>query len=396
MASIIPASQYRAPNVRIITYRDVDSVAVEETQLNYIKNIFRQYRGQTIEIGKRYTSLSAVEYITDNQITEVPVNGFNSWWRIFSQFLFPDSEEWIFGESYNPAGSISDQAQLTIMSAGRVGQSNYEQFFLDGTSHCVFTPIMNWAIDLSINAGSPSTKRKYNAKANKIQRLMTEYKEGVPEKDIPSICNELQIGIEIDLPSSLLDKNTEYIKYRSQKKPVKTFKFINTRLNHIELNEITNKDNYEEVSRQELIDIYDNETSFKLWKGDRESGLYQINTLNQIYKLTEEEGYAKEVNEFSDLNNLDIFKVEHNSQRALSKYLLNNVNRLQSLILNCKYPKFSEEGDIFKEFLELSEEKMLEEEQHYRKCNSCQEYRETFVRGYEYNLKALEVTFLLC
>tara|TARA_R110000764_G_scaffold102849_3_gene188444 strand:+ start:1176 stop:3959 length:2784 start_codon:yes stop_codon:yes gene_type:complete len=390
MASIIPASQYRAPNVRIITYRDVDSVAVEETQLNYIKNIFRQYRGQTIEIGKRYTSLSAVEYITDNQITEVPVNGFNSWWRIFSQFLFPDSEEWIFGESYNPAGSISDQAQLTIMSAGRVGQSNYEQFFLDGTSHCVFTPIMNWAIDLSINAGSPSTKRKYNAKANKIQRLMTEYKEGVPEKDIPSICNELQIGIEIDLPSSLLDKNTEYIKYRSQKKPVKTFKFINTRLNHIELNEITNKDNYEEVSRQELIDIYDNETSFKLWKGDRESGLYQINTLNQIYKLTEEEGYAKEVNEFSDLNNLDIFKVEHNSQRALSKYLLNNVNRLQSLILNCKYPKFSEEGDIFKEFLE-NEEKMLEEEQHYRKCNSCQEYRETFVRGYEYNLKALEV-----
>ena len=112
------------------------------------------------------------------------MNGFNSWWRIFSQFLFPDSEEWIFGESYNPAGSISDQAQLTIMSAGRVGQSNYEQFFLDGTSHCVFTPMMNWAIDLSINAGSPSTKRKYNAKANKIQRLMNEYKEGVPEKDI--------------------------------------------------------------------------------------------------------------------------------------------------------------------------------------------------------------------
>ena len=89
MSTIIPANQRRAPNVRILTYRDIDGLSNDDLQLNYLKNIFRQYRGQTIEIGKRHPSLSQTEIITDNQITEVPVRGFNSWWRIFTQFLFP-------------------------------------------------------------------------------------------------------------------------------------------------------------------------------------------------------------------------------------------------------------------------------------------------------------------
>jgi len=390
MTTIIPANQYRAPNVRIITYRDVDGVANEDTQLSYIRNIMRQYRGQTIEIGIRYPSLSQTEIITDNQITEVPVRGFNSWWRIFTQFLFPDSEQWIFGEDYNPAGPASNQAQLIIMSANRVGQSNYEQFFLDGASHCVFTPMLNWCVDCSVNSNTENTRKKYNAKANKIVKLIQQYKDGVPEKDLPSICNQLQIGIEIDTPSSVLDKDTDYIKYRSQKKPIKTFKFINTRLNHIELNEITNKENYEEVSQDELIEIFDNTEKFKLWKGDRESQIYQINTLDKVYKLTEETGYSKAVKDFDDLNNLSQFKIEHNSQKDLSKYLLNNVNRLNALVLNCKYAEGTEQYNIFQEYLE-DEAKLLEDETEFKKQNSCEEYRKTFVKGYEHNCKCLEI-----
>jgi len=390
MSTIIPANQYRAPNVRIITYRDVDGVATEDTQLNYIRNIMRQYRGQTIEIGIRYPSLSQTEIITDNQITEVPVRGFNSWWRIFTQFLFPDSEQWIFGEDYNPMGPPSNQAQLIIMSANRVGQSSYEQFFLDGASHCVFTPMLNWCVDCSLNSNTENTRKKYNAKAKKIEKLMHQYNDGVPEKDFPTICNQLQIGIEIDTPSSVLDKDTEYIKYRSQKKPIKTFKFINTRLNHIELNEITNKENYEEVSQDELQNIYDNTDDFKLWKGDREGQIYQINTLHNVYKLTEEEGYSKAVKDFDELNNLSQFKIEHNSQKDLSKYLLNNVNRLNALVLNCKYKECTEEYSIFQEYLE-NEEKMLEEEAEYKEQNNCEKYRTTFVKGYEDNCMRLEI-----
>ena len=88
MATIIPANQFRAPNVRLINYDTINSVSDEDTQLNFLKNIFRQYRGQTIEIGKSHLSKPTPDapmrqIITDNQITEVPVSGFNSWWKIF-------------------------------------------------------------------------------------------------------------------------------------------------------------------------------------------------------------------------------------------------------------------------------------------------------------------------
>ena len=85
MSTIIPANQYRAPNVRIITYKDVDSVSVEEKQENFLKKIFRQYRGQTIQISKKHPSLSSAsgtsgqtEIITDTMITDIPVSGFTA------------------------------------------------------------------------------------------------------------------------------------------------------------------------------------------------------------------------------------------------------------------------------------------------------------------------------
>ena len=151
MSIIVPANQRRAPNVRIITYTDVDRVGTVDdsgmSQEEYLKSIFRQYRGQTIQINKRHfkkiknTDTLSDQIITDSQITQIPVNGFNSWWRQFTgvgEFMYPDSEDWIFSEVYNPGGVGNNQSQITIMSANRVGQSSYEQYFLDGTTHCLF------------------------------------------------------------------------------------------------------------------------------------------------------------------------------------------------------------------------------------------------------------------
>ena len=370
MAAIIPASQFRTNNVRMITYDIIQGIDIFDSEENYVKNIFRQYAGQTIQVSKRYFSPGQNAFVDDTQITEIPITGFNSWWRIFSQFFFPDSEEWIFGESYNPGGTTpSERAQVLIMTANRVGTSNYEQFFLDGTTHCVFTPMMNWAIDRCLESKSKSAHSRYNAKAKKIEKYIEKYKEGVPAKDFQKICNDLQIGIEIDVPTSLIDKKTEFIKCRSQKKPIKTFRYINTRLNHIELNEVLTKDNYEEVSQEKLREIFDN-TEFKLWRGDRETELYQINTKDVIYKLSEEEGYHKELQDFSDHNNLDLYKIEHNSNRKLSKFILNNVNRNMGLMMDIPFVEYTQEWNNFREFLGNPEEmEDQEDEAKYRLGN---------------------------
>tara|TARA_R100000388_G_C7243598_1_gene163250 strand:+ start:168 stop:2975 length:2808 start_codon:yes stop_codon:yes gene_type:complete len=384
MAANIPVSQFRSNNVRIITYDIINDVPVDERQLNFVKNIFRQYAGQTIQISKRYYNPAQNQFIDDTQIIEVPVRGFNSWWRIFSVFFFPDSDEWIFGESYNPANmSQGEQAQVLIMSADRVGTSNYEQFFLDGTSHCVFTPMMNWAIDRCIESKSKSAHSRYNSKAKKIEKYLTEYKDGVPARDFQKICNELQIGIEIDIPTSLISKDTEYIKVRSQKKPLKTFRFINTRLNHIELNEISSKDNYEEVSQDKLREIFDN-TDFKLWRGDRETQLYQINTKDKIYKFSAEEGYHHEVQQFlewnrEDGNNLDECRIEHYSNEKLSQFLLDNVNRNLSLMFGCPWEEYTEEWNNFKDWYVNPEEMAFYENESIKRLQNkdyCQKYPE--------------------
>ena len=103
-------------NVRRITYQQVNSV-FGDTQMNYIKNIFTQYKGQSIEVAKRYFSTTdegnLVEH-EDSAVIDVPDNGFNGWWRNWSQFLFPDSEDWIFAENYNKSDNPSEQALSLI------------------------------------------------------------------------------------------------------------------------------------------------------------------------------------------------------------------------------------------------------------------------------------------
>ena len=212
--------------------------------------------------------------------------------------------------------------------------------------------MINWAIDKAINTKTNSSQRKYNAMIKKLEKLEKDYQQGVPTNDFQDICNKLQIGIEIDIPSSSIDSETQYIKYRSHKTTLKVFKFINTRLNHIELNEITNKNNYEEVSQEflnKLVNDNIRNNIYCLWKGDI-NNIYQVNTLNKIYKITEQEGYQKELIEFSDMNQLQQFKVEHFSNKSLSKFLLNNLNNNCSVIFNNPY-KYTEKQEYFDEYI---------------------------------------------
>ena len=132
-----------------------------------------------------------------------------------------------------------------------------------------------------------------------------------------------------------MNNDTKYIYHRSQKKPLTTFRFVNTRLNHIEINDIKTKDNYEEVSQDELEKIYDearDKDEFVMWKGSQ-AGLLQVNTLNNVYKLTTEEGYCKECMEFENANNLRNYKIEHFQNKALSYFLLEHMNGNQNLLL---------------------------------------------------------------
>lgn len=326
-------------NVRRITYAQVpkdDNGFVED--FSYFKKIFNQYVGKTIRVDLKYTNYDIkdkedeLEVINKSYILDIPKK-FSSWWSNNSHFLMIDSDTPVFGE-WNDNLEPNLQSQMLILTADKVDAENVQQYFLDGITHCVFTPINEWAIECEDKSKSKSAKGRYKKIQKDIKKYLDIYEKGVPEEDIPEICNKLQIGIEIDIPSTL-NNDTKYIEYESQKKPLKKFKFINTRLNHIELNKVSSKSEYEEVSGRDLLDLYAkliSEDKFIMWK-ESKHGIVQINTTDKIYKLTNQDGYSKAVMDFENNNNLNHYKIEYFSNEKLSDWLLDNVHTNGSINL---------------------------------------------------------------
>ena len=175
---------------------------------------------------------------------------------------------------WNDPNQIQDGEKITFIFTKEtlLPFKFYSQQFLEGANHCVFYPINEYMTTQLLDAKSKSTKSNYRAKINLIMGkqlktgeikigLMEKYKTGVPEKDLPEVCEKLQIGIDILQPFNA----NKLFEYRSNKKPLKVFKFVNSRLNHIERNETpiqrdTIFKSYDpiNVSPKELQTIHDN------------------------------------------------------------------------------------------------------------------------------------------
>ena len=105
-----------------------------------------------------------------------------------------------------------------------------------------------------MESNNKSSDKKMKAKLNKIEKYLITYKDGVPASAFQEICDSLDIGITIDTPSTL-NRDTKFIRHKPTKNnnPRKIFKLINTRLNHIELNEVSDKSSFIEVSQEFLL-----------------------------------------------------------------------------------------------------------------------------------------------
>lgn len=214
-----------------------------------------------------------------------------------------------------------------------------EQKYLDGISHCFFTPILNWAIESMENTNGKSVKKRYQSIINKIvgkelknekkEGYLQKYKDGIPESDIQLVCDDLQICIEIEQPF----KKEAFLKCESQIKPLKTFKLLNTRLNHLEYNQsnistlFTNDyKNKIILSRNELIDLqkkFINEKVFFIFKKDHD-GISCIKTLDTQYMLSNE--FFDTIKQFEYDNGLHVTKIDALKYPKLQQFINNGVH----------------------------------------------------------------------
>ena len=213
-------------------------------------------------------------------------------------------------------GDYPPRVEVTIIN--NVDPVRISQRFRDGIDHCVFEPIKRWALEKKENAIAKKTKKNYNTFYNKAVKLEKEYNIGVPQEDIQKVCNTLQIGLDITLP---LLKDS-FISYRSTKKPLKIFRFINTRLNHVELGGIVGENNTIVLDNyNELLDKRDELEAkneyYIFTKGGQ--NLTSITTLYNKYIVKTEYKKAKDLLE--NLYQLWNYKIDDIKDEELSGFV---------------------------------------------------------------------------
>ena len=143
---------------------------------------------------------------------------------------------------------------------------------------------------------------------------MNKYVNGVPQNVINEICNKLQIDITIETPFN--DK--KIIECESIKKRLKKFNYINSRINHIDLNEIVIDNKPIEISRKELYELketLDENNEYYTYKKDM-IGVNKINTLTNCYTIKSD--YNEIISQFEIDTGLNFCKLDDFADKEIS------------------------------------------------------------------------------
>jgi|SaaInlStandDraft_1057018.scaffolds.fasta_scaffold04214_2 hypothetical protein len=303
----------------------------ENPTLSGLRELLKTKKGSTVRIVI-YRNNSIIL----DQTYNIPTIGFGGHWhRMTTNDLIIDSNTPIIPLSTYPSNELNT-TYLEFFVINELQSSNrIIQNFQDGPTHCILVPILRWAIKKKENSKSKKRKKEYQTKITQIKKLISKYNKGVPEDDIQSICNLLQIDIRVDFP---LNINETFLHCKSSKKRLKRFAFINTRLNHVDLNEVVYNDKPIYVNRDDLYELkedLDKKLKYYIYKKDSR-GISSITTFNGKYIINND--YFDTVNEFENKSLLNICKVDDIFDEELSKFIKAGTNYNTTVDFKDIYP----------------------------------------------------------
>jgi hypothetical protein len=281
----------------------------EEHPLMYLKKELHKY------IGKRVVVKYLVDRKIKKEVTSFVESNYSSWWNIYAKHWWIDSRTTIFDEYAK--GKI-----LIYPESENLNPKKVLQYFREGITNCLYTPIINVATKRMEEAKSKSCIYRYKKLITDCEELQKKQLEtGVPEDFLPELANKLQIDIKIKLP--LIDR---YIEAKSTKKSVMSFVFTNTRLNHVELNEITYDNNYIEVTKEELsalIHRYDTDNIFYEYTKNN-NGVNSVKSIEGNYRISNPLRQA--INDFENENNFHQYKLDDVDDMNVSNFIRNGTH----------------------------------------------------------------------
>jgi len=211
---------------------------------------------------------------------------FNNWWEKEGKYIF------VYPEDTSIFGLYPD-AKLYIYEGEEFSPKQFKkitQVFKDADNgKCVFNPIREWAeqhYDHAVEKKNKDSKYRYGKVLSALNELEEKYPNGVQEENIDEVCNKLQVDISIEKP--LCD--VKFITCKSIKKALKHFRYLNTRLNHVELNEYVIDKKPIIVSRKELLILkksMEQDGTYHTFSKDL-TGISKIQTLDDVYSVSNE------------------------------------------------------------------------------------------------------------
>jgi hypothetical protein len=274
------------------------------------------------ELKNRFRGKTIVVDVLDNgqrvKTIDIDINdNFNNWWESIGKYIFVYPEDTAIFTAY-------PNAKLYLYEGEQFSSKQFKkiiQTFKDADNgKCVFNPIRKWATekyDYACEKKNKDSKYRYGKVLESLNELEQKYPNGVYENNIDEICNKLQIDISIEKP--LCDE--KFINCKSIKKALKHFHYLNTRLNHVELNEYVVDEKPIIVSRKELLkikqELLDNGT-YHIFNKDL-TNISKIRTIDCVYSISNEMSDC--FNKFELDNGLINCKIDDIDDAMLSSFV---------------------------------------------------------------------------
>lgn len=258
-------------------------------------------------------------------------------WKNLLQFLF-----YTDGSSGMSIFQDSPDAIVYITKSQTITPQRIHQAFKHGITNCLFKPIIQFFQEKKETSSSNNTIKEYNRRLNRALELEKQFNEtGVPPEKIQEICDTLQIDIQIDQPFQKI-----YLHYQSNKKALRTFRFINTQLNHIDLNEAFNKEP-EYISTEELQELYKefcNKENFYFTYTRGNDYISSITTLQKTYRCKKE--YTDFISEFERDTGIMYCKLDAITDPNISNYVRQGTHFYSVVDFKPRYEDDEEEEEI--------------------------------------------------
>jgi len=334
--------------------REVKQKATKRIQTAYEKSQIKKAKGSSIEIDnpksgiiwkelkelKGLTGSVRISLVEDGNIIKTFVVDLDSKNSDIYYNLYHDVD-------YNEIFQEYPNARLIITRDENIKPQRIAQAFKQGTTNCLFVPIINWCEDKANNSTTEGTRKKYTSKLNVARKLEEKYREtGVVKEELQSIADKLQINIIIKLPFATLDP---LIEVKCNKKQLTTFEYINTKLNHIDgftHNEIINKKN-KEISCEEMEQMYNDlrkNNEYFIFKRNNNS-ISSISTVCNTY--IQKQDFNEFTNEFKKYTGLNECYICDLQQTNLSQYIRASCNANLTIDFKCyNEPDIEDIGNI--------------------------------------------------